>query len=358
MEKLYLSIFGHNRAFHRLFIILGILFILWIFIENVFSIAGNVGAIIISGSSEVAFSRDVSKMTSTLTNTSVGYGVPSSNIYFGNNVAFSDFQTAINQMNTNGVSDLHIYISSHGCKNGISFSGGPISKSDFISAINQSSATTKHIVLDSCYSGTFYNDLLSVVRPNGSAITATDENHKAKYLFSSFFTSTLSNYMENSNTDKNSDGKVSYYEALDRLKKEGGLLPNIGHPKSISIPTLSEWKQIFWTLIMLSLLMGFRHKTHSETTLSNWDTMLRITDSSFLAFNRHAYSIVLKWAGVVTVLGLTGAKVVTGNLQLLDIIGTLFCVPLVAYILHLLIPFIDVDKNIFRIMINGKDNIR
>jgi hypothetical protein len=106
---------------------------------------------------------------------------------------------------------------------------------------------------------------------------------------------------------------------------------------SQSIPTLSEWKQIFLTLIMLSLVMGFMRKTHPKAALSYGGTMLRITDSNFLAFNRHVYTSALKWVGVVVVLGLAGATVIFGHVSALDITGTLFCAPLVAYILHLVI---------------------
>ena len=115
---------------------------------------------------------------------------------------------------------------------------------------------------------------------------------------------------------------------------------------SYSIPTLSEWKQIFLTLIMLSLVMGFMHKTHTKAALSNGDIMLRITDANFLVFNRHVYNSALKWVGVVVVLGLAGVTVVFGHLNMVDIIGTLFCAPLVAYILHLMISFVHDYKGI------------
>jgi hypothetical protein len=116
--------------------------------------------------------------------------------------------------------------------------------------------------------------------------------------------------------------------------------PNDGAPELKSIPTLSEWKQIFLTLIMLSLVMGFMRKTHPKAALSNGGTMLRITDSNFLAFNRHIYTSALKWVGVVVLVGLAGVAVVSGHLKMVDLLGTLFCAPLVAYILHLIISFI------------------
>jgi hypothetical protein len=115
---------------------------------------------------------------------------------------------------------------------------------------------------------------------------------------------------------------------------------------SYSIPTLSEWKQIFLTLIMLSLVMGFMRKTHPTVASSNGCTMLRITDVNFLAFNRHVYTAVLKWVGVAVVLGIVGVTVVFGHLNMVDIIGTLLCAPLIAYILHLMISFTHDYKGI------------
>ena len=114
----------------------------------------------------------------------------------------------------------------------------------------------------------------------------------------------------------------------------------LNYTTNTSIPTLSEWKQIFLTLLMLSLVMGFMRKTHPKAALPSCGTALRITDSNFLAFNRHVYTSALKWVGVVVVLGLAGATVIFGHVSALDITGTLFCAPLVAYILHLMISFV------------------
>jgi hypothetical protein len=109
--------------------------------------------------------------------------------------------------------------------------------------------------------------------------------------------------------------------------------------ESTAIPTLSEWKQIFLTLIMLSLVMGSVRKTHNTFVLPKGNTMLRITVANLLAFNKQLFCSVLKWVGIVVVLELTGATVIYGHVNMLDIIGTLFCAPLVAYILHLVISF-------------------
>ncbi len=314
--------------------------VIWSFILAAIAVANSVGAIIISGAGFFSFNNDVNNMTAALTNTSVGYGISTSNIYSGHNQSFAEFQSAVSQMNNNGISELHIYVSTHGNKNIIQFSDRTVSKNEFISAINQSSASTKHVVLDSCYSGTFYNDLSGVVGQDGTVITSTDENHVSRYFTESFFTGKLSDYLQDAETDENGDGKVTYIEAMGRVKRAGGWLPNLGHPKSISIPTLSEWKQIFLTLLMLSLVMGFMRDRSSALSVSTGSVSLKPPYANLLAFNRHIYTFALKWVGGIVVLGIAGVIVVSGHLKVIDLFGTLFCAPLVAYILHLVMSLV------------------
>jgi hypothetical protein len=107
---------------------------------------------------------------------------------------------------------------------------------------------------------------------------------------------------------------------------------------SHSIPTLSEWKQIFLTLFMLSLVMGFIYKSTSKPTFSNNSSLTNL--SNFLIFDVELYKKVAKWIGVVVVLALAGATAIFGHMAVLDIMGALFCMPLVAYIIHLVIMFI------------------
>jgi hypothetical protein len=113
--------------------------------------------------------------------------------------------------------------------------------------------------------------------------------------------------------------------------------PNDGAPEIEGIPTLSEWKQIFLTLLILSLVVGFMRTTHPRYSFSNSSTMLMITNTKIFAFNRYIYNFVFKWVGFVVILGLTGYTILFGHVSFLDIVGTLFCTPLVAYILHLIV---------------------
>ena len=329
-----------EKGFRKhLILFIGIITIWSSFLVVANSIANSVGAIIISGTHHRSFGRDVSNMFDALTNTSVGYGISSSNIYSGTNQSFADFQSAITQMNNSGISELHMYMSSHGNKNTIKFSDRSVSKNEFISAINQSSALTKHIVLDSCFSGTFYNDLSAIVGQDGTIITAADENHETHSLLTSWFTSALTKYMQDADSDSNEDGKVTYDEALDRVKKEGGLLPNLGRPKSVSIPTLSEWKQIFLTLVMLSLIMGFLKPNSPKVGLGNTAALAYFGAANYITFKKELYYKAMAWTAFTVVLGLAGGMFLFGPISMLDITGTLFCAPLVAYIFHLLLLF-------------------
>ena len=314
--------------------------ITWLCFLAVHSIANSVGAIVISGTHHNSFGRDVSNMVTALSDNSVGYGV--TNIYSGTNQTFSDFQTAITQMNNNGISELHVYISSHGNKNTIEFSGQLVSKVDFISAINNSSAATIHIVLDTCYSGTFYNDLSAVVGQNGTVITSTDSDHSAYSLWNSWFTSALTGAMQNSNADTNNDGKVDYSEALNWVKTNGGWLPNIGNPKStVSIPTLSEWKQIFFTLLMLSMVMGFNTNRVSELSRLRLNSLFKVSFFNLIIFKKRLFLKIQKWTFIATALFIIANHILINSISTLDIAGILLCSPLLTYIIHLLILFMD-----------------
>jgi hypothetical protein len=103
-----------------------------------------------------------------------------------------------------------------------------------------------------------------------------------------------------------------------------------------AIPTLSEWKQIFLTLLMLSLVMGFVPARSSRYNL-NGGAISGIAGVNMIVFNKQVFVSVMKWIGLAVVLGLISAKVIIGHLSILDITGTFFCAPLVGYILHLMI---------------------
>jgi hypothetical protein len=106
-----------------------------------------------------------------------------------------------------------------------------------------------------------------------------------------------------------------------------------------AIPTLSEWKQIFLTLLMSSLVMGFVPARSSRFGLLSSCNVSGIVGLNMITFNKQLFFLVIKWISLAVVLGLISAKVVFGYLSPLDITGTFFCAPLVAYILHLIILF-------------------
>ena len=101
------------------------------------------------------------------------------------------------------------------------------------------------------------------------------------------------------------------------------------------IPTLSEWKQIFLTLFMLSLVMGFAHRGPHRLAFANGSAMFNGAGLNMLVFDNKVYFSIMKKVGLTVLLGLAAATAILGRVSILDITGTLFCAPLVAYILHL-----------------------
>ena len=63
-------------------------------------------------------------MESALTNSTVGYAIPSDNIIREHNISFSGFRDAISEMNSKNLSELHIYISTHGTESNSFFFDG------------------------------------------------------------------------------------------------------------------------------------------------------------------------------------------------------------------------------------------
>jgi hypothetical protein len=101
------------------------------------------------------------------------------------------------------------------------------------------------------------------------------------------------------------------------------------------IPTLSEWNQIFLTLLMLSLVLGFRNKNLLNINITNECAVIPYGNSGFVAFNRHLYKKTLMWVGFILVLGLSSMTLISIPITAIDFIGIIICMPLVAYILHL-----------------------
>ena len=59
-----------------------------------------------------------------------------------------------------------------------------------------------------------------------------------------------------------------------------------------------------------------------------------------MVFDRKVYFSMLKKVGLIVLLGFVAAKAILGRISLLDITGILFCAPLVAYILHIILVFV------------------
>lgn len=292
-------------------------------------------------------------MKRVLLNSNLGYGVPEANIITQENVTSADLRSLISTMNTKGVTTLHVYVISHGDRDWITFERDSLATTatDFATILAQSTASSLHVVIDSCNSGSLIDELQSTLGTRLTSIaTSTDANSDARfwevpYLPIDFgywyFTEDLSDFMEDQASDTNGDGLVDYREGVARVLKDGSSEAKQGKPQitsgSASIPTLSEWKQIFLTLLMLSLVMGFVGNQSPKLCMGNVGIMHCARISRLIVLDRQLFPTVMQWVSAAVVLGLAGATLLFGSVSMLDIVGTLFCAPLVAYIVHLVV---------------------
>ncbi|AEB08885.1 amidase domain-containing protein [Desulfobacca acetoxidans] len=103
-----------------------------------------------------------------------------------------------------------------------------------------------------------------------------------------------------------------------------------------AIPTLSEWKRIFFTMVMLSLVLGFV-RGQSPVLPSACGSLCIASNAYRMAYNRKLFYKAIRWVYSAAALGLAGATAVFGYVSMPDIVGTLICAPLAAYILHLVL---------------------
>jgi hypothetical protein len=124
-----------------------------------------------------------------------------------------------------------------------------------------------------------------------------------------------------------------WVEHQTSLENDSMKVQSLSSPSS-AVPTLSQWKQIFFTLLMLSSAMGFMGDRTSNYATVNAGASGAII-SNILVFDRRLFSIVMTWIGLVIAVGLAGMTIIFGGTKILDIVGALFCAPLVAYIVHI-----------------------
>jgi hypothetical protein len=307
------------------------------------------------GETHPSYIGNTRDMRSALMDTNYGPGISSINILQNQDEeasSFNDFKSYISTMNSKNIDTLYILVSAHGFKNGLALKDDLITANDFADSIASSTAQEINMIITSCYSGSLVDELQDKINVEGYIITAADSNHRSKrWVYednsdgNSFIIEDFANFLVDPATDTNQDHENDFKEVFNRVRSHGRPESTIGMPvitdyESYPIPTLSEWKQIFLTLFMLSLVMGFMRTTHSTFALSNGSIMHKITGANLLVFNKKLFYPVLKWLGSVVIFGFAGVIVVFGHVKMLDIIGTLFCAPLVAYILHLVISFV------------------
>ena len=309
--------------------------------------SANTYAIIISGESNSVFQKSMDNFQAALQNSTTGPGIPSSNIITESNCSYNNFVNHITSMNSNNADSLYILIVAHGAKEGIVMNDTWQTSQEIADAIGQTSASNVYVVTESCYDGTLVDEIEST----GVAdiiITATDGEHPAKGRGYWILTSGGSFIKELTEHWQNGQEQIpitdAYYNVVNAdcalwdiwcmdAKEQG---PTIDYGPSASIPTLSEWKKIFLSLLMLCLVMGFATSRSGRYAISH----NIVSNNSVInkpAFEQRIFYTALKWVLSAVVLCITGAIVLKGYIDVLDIFGTLFCAPLVAYIIHLVV---------------------
>jgi hypothetical protein len=86
---------------------------------------------------------------------------------------------------------------------------------------------------------------------------------------------------------------------------------------------------------MLSLVMGFSSKHTKDHVNRKKSSGIHFLE--MLSFDKRLYNIVMKWVFAAVIFYISVFSIIITPISTLDIIGTLFCAPLVSYIFHLLI---------------------
>lgn len=111
----------------------------------------------------------------------------------------------------------------------------------------------------------------------------------------------------------------------------------------LSVPTLSQWKQIFFTLLMLSLVLGYTKQNSSKLVAIGENTAINLNKFNSIQINKALYQKTFLWVGFTITISLAVSTAFLEPISMIDISGVLFCAPLIAYILHLLIFYLNND---------------
>ena len=157
-------------------------------------------------------------------------------------------------------------------------------------------------------------------------------------------------YEENSNGTIRSDGTrhsctVDYVGKCGNefLTKRNDLVYGSVNPiykkviTPIPIPALSEWKQIFLVLLFLATGILFIRRRQTSIAINTGGSLhLNNIEKSFI-FEHIIFSKVMVCVLTIVASGFGVIIWLFGGISVLDFVGTLFCVPLVGYILQTVI---------------------
>ena len=298
--------------------------------------SSNTYAIIISGESDGTFEASMDHFQSAVQNNITGPDINTNNIIRESNCSYNNFTNHINTINSNGADTLYIFLTAHGDKEGVVLNGLWRSSEEIADAIEQSNVSNVNVITECCYDGTLADEIQATGVAD-TIITATDGEHPATgrgyWVLSSggsFSKELCEHWQDGSDTitleeayQRVVNAECAWWDIwCEDVQKQG---PTITHSGSSSIPTLSEWKQIFLTLLLLASGLFFIRRQSSTSNIRSSVFELEIYKKIMLcimAFILMAYSII---------------TLVFGSISALDIIGVLFCAPLLGYIIHLIV---------------------
>jgi len=106
-----------------------------------------------------------------------------------------------------------------------------------------------------------------------------------------------------------------------------------------AIPTLSEWGLIILSLLLVTVGVVHIRRQQPAMAMAGAGAPVQSNESSGMSlFNRDAFGKCLTATWALSILGLGVAIWIMGSIPMRDIIGTMICATIVAYLVHTFLP--------------------
>lgn len=108
-----------------------------------------------------------------------------------------------------------------------------------------------------------------------------------------------------------------------------------GTPGPAAVPTMGEWAMILFSLICMAVGLAFVFNAQSRLALNEDIHVEPYFGLRQFPFEMGFFNIALKQAILMATAGFIGIYIIWGEIIFTDLIGMVLCVPVAAYILHL-----------------------